>query len=104
MRIPTLAPGTAPIRCAVARLVRRIRTRSAACCAGLAVSLCGCTPLTQYVHNGLKVGPHYQTPPAPVAKDWIDAADKRVRTESEDLSKWWAVFNDPVLDSLICDA
>ena len=112
MRIPPLAPGenritspgTATFRCAVARLFRRMLTRSGACCAGLAVSLCGCTSLTQYVNNGFKVGPNYETPPAPVAKDWIDAADKRVRTESDDLSKWWTVFNDPVLDSLVCDA
>ncbi len=39
-----------------------------------------------------------------MAKDWIDANDQRVRTASDDLSKWWTVFNDPVLDSLICDA
>jgi NodT family efflux transporter outer membrane factor (OMF) lipoprotein len=39
-----------------------------------------------------------------VAKDWIDADDQRVRTSSDDLSKWWTVFNDPVLDSLICYA
>jgi NodT family efflux transporter outer membrane factor (OMF) lipoprotein len=39
-----------------------------------------------------------------VAKDWIDADDQRVRTVSDDLSKWWTVFNDPVLDSLICYA
>lgn len=91
MRIPTLT-----------RVIRRIRTRSVAACAGLA--LCGCTPFSQYVHNGFKVGPNYETPPAPVAPTWIDAADKRVRPEPEDLSKWWTVFNDPVLNSLICDA
>ena len=27
-----------------------------------------------------------------------------LRTESDDLSKWWTVFNDPVLNDLICDA
>ena len=64
----------------------------------------GCTSWQDYVHNGFKVGPNYSKPPAPVAKDWIDADDKRVRTASDDLSKWWTVFNDPVLDSLICDA
>jgi NodT family efflux transporter outer membrane factor (OMF) lipoprotein len=69
-----------------------------------AVSLCGCTPVTEYIHNGFKVGPNYSKPPAPVAKNWIDVADKRVRTESDDLSKWWTVFNDPVLDSLVCSA
>jgi NodT family efflux transporter outer membrane factor (OMF) lipoprotein len=64
----------------------------------------GCTPLQEYVHNGFKVGPNYCKPPAPVAKDWIDADDQRVRKASDDLSTWWTVFNDPVLNALICDA
>jgi NodT family efflux transporter outer membrane factor (OMF) lipoprotein len=64
----------------------------------------GCTSWREYIHNGFKVGPNYGKPPAPVAKDWIDANDQRVRTASDDLSKWWTVFNDPVLDSLICYA
>jgi NodT family efflux transporter outer membrane factor (OMF) lipoprotein len=70
----------------------------------LAMCSCGCTSLSEYVHNGFKVGPNYQTPEAAVASNWIDASDKRVRTESDDLSKWWTVFNDPVLNDLICDA
>jgi NodT family efflux transporter outer membrane factor (OMF) lipoprotein len=92
MRIPILAPFAirTTARCTVAVL--------------FAVSLSGCTPFTEYIHNGLKVGPNYQKPPAPVAKTWIDAADKRVRPESDDLSKWWTVFNDPVLNSLVCMA
>src|SRR5262245_20002325 len=65
------------------------------------VLTCGCDCLREYIHNGFKVGPNYATPPAPVAKDWIDAADARVRKEDDDLSQWWTVFNDPVLDSLI---
>src|SRR5437870_5005040 len=69
-----------------------------------AVPLCGCTPLGQFIRNGLKVGPNYQEPPAPVATHWIDVADKRVRNESDDLSQWWTVFHDPVLDSLVCYA
>ncbi len=39
-----------------------------------------------------------------MANNWIDASDKRVRTESDDLSKWWTVFNDPVLNDLVCNA
>jgi NodT family efflux transporter outer membrane factor (OMF) lipoprotein len=70
----------------------------------LAASLCGCTPLTEYVHNGFKVGPNYHDPGAPVAPSWIDASDKRVRSETDDLSKWWTVFGDPVLDELVCSA
>ena len=57
-----------------------------------------------YIHNGFKVGPNYGRPPAPVAQDWIDAADPRVRKDSDDLSRWWTVFNDPVLNALVCDA
>jgi NodT family efflux transporter outer membrane factor (OMF) lipoprotein len=65
---------------------------------------CGCTTLEEYIHNGFKVGPNYGRPPAPVAREWIDADDQRVRSESDDLSAWWTVFNDPALDSLICMA
>ena len=67
-------------------------------------SVCGCTPFKEYIQNGFKVGPNYCQPPAPVAQQWIDAGDKRLRTDSDDLSKWWTVFNDPVLNNLICCA
>ncbi|HEV8068826.1 MAG TPA: efflux transporter outer membrane subunit [Planctomycetaceae bacterium] len=70
----------------------------------LAILACGCTGPSEYIHNGFKVGPNYCPPGAPVADTWIDAADKRVRTDSDDLSQWWRVFNDPVLDGLIGDA
>ncbi len=66
--------------------------------------LSGCTSLTEYLQNGLKVGPNYKTPPASVAPQWIDAADVRVRSDTDDLSQWWKAFNDPVLDDLICHA
>src|SRR5438874_8929197 len=65
---------------------------------------CGCTPLGEYVQNGFKVGPNYGRPPAPVANDWIDADDQRVRKDSDDLSQWWTVFDDPVLDDLVSNA
>jgi NodT family efflux transporter outer membrane factor (OMF) lipoprotein len=61
----------------------------------------GCTTLSEYIHNGFKVGPNYARPPAPVAQRWIDANDKRVRSETEDDSHWWTVFNDPVLSGLV---
>src|SRR3974390_2463515 len=72
--------------------------------AALAMCCSGCTPVAEYVQNGFKVGPTYRKPVAPVASNWIDASDKRVRTESDDLSTWWTVFNDPVLNDLICYA
>ena len=80
---------------------------------GVIGPLCGCTPIGEYVANGFKVGPNYGRPPAPVATTWIDAADKRVRTDSDNLSKWWTVFGryqdgvfeqDKVLNALVCFA
>jgi outer membrane protein TolC len=79
-------------------------------CAGLAVLALacllssGCTSFLEYLRNGFKVGPNYHKPPAPVAPAWIDVADKRVRSDADDLSQWWTVFNDPVLDNLVAFA
>jgi len=70
----------------------------------VALFFCGCTPFSEYIQNGFKVGPNYRKPPAPVARDWIDANDKRLRTGPDDLIQWWKVFHDPVLDNLICSA
>jgi NodT family efflux transporter outer membrane factor (OMF) lipoprotein len=67
----------------------------------VALSLGGCTPLHEYVHNGFKVGPNYREPPVPVARGWIEENDPRVRKERDDLSHWWTVFNDPALALLI---
>jgi NodT family efflux transporter outer membrane factor (OMF) lipoprotein len=66
--------------------------------------LSGCTTFSEYIHNGFKVGPNYARPPAPVAQRWIDANDKRVRSETEDDSHWWTVLNDPVLNDLVQSA
>src|SRR5262249_41433340 len=84
-----------------------MRTRVPKTLAGLVLltaSVCGCTSFQDYLRNGFKVGPNYGRPPVPVAGQWIDAADVRVRKESPDLAHWWSVFNDPVLNSLIDSA
>jgi NodT family efflux transporter outer membrane factor (OMF) lipoprotein len=39
-----------------------------------------------------------------VANNWIDAADVRIRNQCDDISQWWNVFNDPVLNNLIACA
>jgi NodT family efflux transporter outer membrane factor (OMF) lipoprotein len=70
----------------------------------LLLTLAGCTSPLEFIKNGFKVGPNYGKPPAPVGEHWIDATDKRVRSETEDLSQWWRVFNDPALNDLICFA
>jgi NodT family efflux transporter outer membrane factor (OMF) lipoprotein len=89
------------------------RTRSllaSSSLAGLAAGLfasgltCGCTSPSEYVHNGFKVGPNYCPPSAQVAQTWIDASDKRVRTETVDISRWWRVFNDDTLEGLVREA
>ena len=60
----------------------------------------GCS-LPDWARNGFKVGPNYCPPPAPVASEWIDAADPRIKSEPADLAAWWQVFGDPVLNQLI---
>jgi NodT family efflux transporter outer membrane factor (OMF) lipoprotein len=64
----------------------------------------GCTSMREYVGNGFKVGPNYRRPPAPVAGAWIDMDDPRIKSDPPADCAWWAVFNDPVLDSLIDQA
>src|SRR5579862_8254267 len=65
---------------------------------------CGCTGPLEYIRNGFKVGPNYCPPAAAVADNWIDAADKRVHSDTENLGLWWRVFNDGQLESLIREA
>jgi NodT family efflux transporter outer membrane factor (OMF) lipoprotein len=96
MRQGTREPGKARKRGARPKPRWLVATLAAA-----TLSLHGCTTLSEYVHNGFKVGPNYARPPAPVAEHWIDANDKRVRSDPEDDSHWWIVFNDPVLNDLI---
>ena len=64
----------------------------------------GCTSVREYFGNGLKVGPNYKKPAAPVAEQWIDSTDVRLRKESGDLSQWWTVFNDATLNQLVVKA
>lgn len=86
-----------------ARLRRFLKPAAVRLLAGglLALSVTGCTTLGEYIHNGFKVGPNYKRPPAAVAEAWIDATDKRVRSDEPDDSHWWTAFNDPMLDQLV---
>ena len=85
-------------------MFRAVRPALAILVATAILGLGGCTSLGDYVHNGFKVGPNYCPARAEVARKWIDADDVRVRSQCDDLSKWWTVFHDPTLDSLICFA
>ncbi len=72
--------------------------------AAAALCLGGCTSFSDYFHNGFKVGPEYGPPKAAVAPQWINTTDIRVRSQAADLSRWWCVFNDPVLNDLVYHA
>ncbi len=68
---------------------------------GMALLGIGCTSLREFIDNGLKVGPNYERPPAPLAETWIDAKNPQVKSEPADYSAWWRAFGDPVLDDLV---
>ncbi len=70
----------------------------------LAGNAAGCTSFRDYVHNGFKVGPNYQTPAAPVAAHWIEYNDKRIHSAQDDPAGWWTVLNDPLLNNLMVNA
>jgi NodT family efflux transporter outer membrane factor (OMF) lipoprotein len=63
-------------------------------------------PLIGFLLSGCAmVGPDYiKPPPAPQQKTWIEQKDPMIKTEPADLSNWWEVFGDPVLDSLVDQA
>jgi len=61
----------------------------------------GCSSLSQWAHNGFKVGPNYAEPGASVATEWVDHADAKVVSTSAQDQAWWTVFNDPTLNRLI---
>ncbi len=61
----------------------------------------GCTTFQEWVHNGFKVGPNFEEPPAATTAAWIDAGDKRIASESPRGDDWWNVFQDPSIPVLI---
>ena len=77
------------------------RTRQLGLLAYLALaSLCGCS-LKEWARNGCKVGPEYCRPVEPVASEWIDYSDSRVKSSPVDLAAWWTTFSDPALNRLV---
>ena len=47
------------------------------------------------------VGPDFVKPEAPVLNDWTETQAPGLSAGQTDYGKWWRVFDDPVLDSLI---
>ncbi len=63
-------------------------------------SIAGLIILTLLINGCVKVGPDFVKPKAPVAEEWIEK-DPKIKVEPADLSNWWKVFGDPVLNSLV---
>jgi NodT family efflux transporter outer membrane factor (OMF) lipoprotein len=57
----------------------------------VALSSAGCT----------MVGPDYVRPPAPTTANWMETNEPAVKHEPAEVSTWWTVFNDPVLNTLV---
>jgi NodT family efflux transporter outer membrane factor (OMF) lipoprotein len=88
------------------RLTHRARLNGPLALAVLAVSClavggCITTGPRQWLQNGLKVGPEYAKPQAPVAAEWIQANDPLVQASTLPDGNWWNVFNDPILTALV---
>ena len=79
----------------------RWRALSGLLVAVLLNSGCITTGPRQWLQNGLKVGPEYGRPAAPVASEWIQASDPAVKASPFSGGEWWNVFNDPILASLV---
>jgi NodT family efflux transporter outer membrane factor (OMF) lipoprotein len=47
------------------------------------------------------IGPDFTAPKAPVAPKWQESEGKFTKSEPALDTKWWEVFNDPILDKLI---
>ncbi|MCO8124186.1 efflux transporter outer membrane subunit [Stieleria sp. TO1_6] len=64
-----------------------------------------CTQMTtcsSWVKNGLKVGPEYCRPSAPLEPQWIDMqSEPRLIDETADIANWWRQLGDPTLNGLI---
>lgn len=69
---------------------KKISNRLGAGAASLFLFAVGCT-----------VGPDYQRLDLPVPSSWKEAEQGGVDTRSAELSRWWASFNDELLNSLV---
>lgn len=51
--------------------------------------------------SGCLIGPDYQPPELPLPNHWSTVAKNGTKPGDTDLSRWWQVFNDPLLTRLI---
>ena len=71
-------------------------------CVTLARVFAGLMAVTLFLGGCAMVGPDYiKPPPAPQQKEWIEHKDPKIKAAPTDLSNWWEVFDDPVLNRLV---
>jgi len=54
-----------------------------------------------FTSGGCKVGPDYAEPRVSVAPEWLEAADPKLQRDTEVVTRWWEVLNDPTLNDLV---
>lgn len=47
------------------------------------------------------VGPDYVQPTPPEPPNWLESENPQIESTETDFSRWWSVFNDPVLNTLV---
>ena len=57
--------------------------------------------LSLVVGGCTKLGPDFETPPAPKSEEWIESEEPKIKSDSTDLTAWWSVFDDRIVDELI---
>lgn len=62
-----------------------------------AVSLVGFTPFL----GACMVGPDYSPPETRVEQEWMKPGSEAIQRGETELYRWWEVFNDPVLNTLV---
>ena len=67
----------------------------------LAFGLIGLLALTLTIGGCAMVGPDYVKPSVPEPEKWIESGDPKIESKEMDFSRWWTVFNDPILNELI---
>ena len=66
--------------------------------------LVGLMALVSLIGGCTLVGPDYVKPTAPEPQEWLGSADSKIESKAADISNWWTVFNDPILNELVQSA
>lgn len=83
----------------------RVAGRGGVAALGLGALLgAGCTTFNEWVHNGFKVGPNFETPASDVPPAWTESADQHLISQAPASNDWWAALNDPVVVPLVEEA